>query len=225
MKARTQNCSKHGHPEFSLVCDDASVFERQVKWLLDWLEEEVSRGKQFLPDQTVQVGWSVLKVGRRADESLALFEPDFKSVPMVFVDNVSKTLVHLLIQKSVTESLGLENEISLPSLRESAIICTDFGTGKGVFLDRAKPSGHASGWFFGCSNAQHNHQAAQNLRLVSLYEACVLLDETVIPYLGLPAGIKISFSGAIPRFFLNERELLIKHGSYLDKKFLAQKNP
>jgi hypothetical protein len=139
MKAGTGNCSKHGHPEFTLICDDESVFESQMKWLLDWLEEEVLHGKQFLPDQTVQVGWSLLEVKRRTDETLALFEPDFKSMPIIFVDNVSRTLSHLLIQKSVNESLGLENEICFPWLLHSAIVCTDFRAGKGLHMSRVKP--------------------------------------------------------------------------------------
>jgi hypothetical protein len=221
MKAATQYCNKHGHPEFSVICDEAEIYVPRVKWLLEWLEGEVARGKRFLPEQTVQVGWSLLKVKRRDDGTLGLLEPDFKSMPASFSDNVSITLLHLLLQKSVNESLGLENEMLLSSLQHSAIVCTDFGTTKGVTLSRTNPTGNDSGWFCGCDNGEHDHQSVENLRRISLYEAAVALDDRIIPYLALPAGILISLVGSHPRFFLNDKELSIKPSSYLHKKFVA----
>src|SRR6516162_7712802 len=129
----TKNCQKHGHPEFLLWSDDASPLASQIDWLLAWLEEEVSNGKQFLPDQTVQVGWSLLKVFRRENGMLGLLEPDFKSMPINFVDSVSNTILHLFLQKFVAESLGLENEIDISSLRHSAIMCDRLGACAEVF--------------------------------------------------------------------------------------------
>jgi hypothetical protein len=221
--AVTKNCGKYGHPEFSLSCEDTPIHPQQMRWLITWVEQEVSQGKKFLPGQTVQIGWSVLKVDLRADGTLALFEPDFKSMPMKFVDRVSTTLWHVLMQKLVTDSLGVENEINESSLQRSAIVCSDFGKGKGLFMERSIPSGHASGWFFGCADAAHDHHTKENLRLVSLYEAAVLLDGGVTPYLGLPPGISISFAAPIPRFFREKKELFLKPNSYLDTKFRQQK--
>jgi len=218
MKATTQNCSKHGHREFSVICDDAATYVPRVNWLLEWLEGEVVRGKQFIPEQTVQVGWSLLKVKEREDGTFGLLEPDFKSMPARFVDNVSLTLLHLLLHKSVNESLGLEDEMALSSLQHSAIVCTDFGVSKKIVLSRTAMKGTDSGWFFGCDNCGHDHQSILNLRRVSLYEAAVSLDDRIIPYLALPPAIVISVSSSQSHFFLNDKELSVKPGSYLHQR-------
>lgn len=123
MRYSTQKCSQHGHPEISLECD-ASVPDSALNWLLAWLETEVSSGKHFLPEKTVQIGWSILQVRQRTDGSLTLFEPDFHIMPIVFVDSVSNTLAHTLIQKYTAESLGLENELSIPPLT-TAPLCAE----------------------------------------------------------------------------------------------------
>ena len=78
-----------------------------LHWFLGWIESEVSGGRRFLPEQTVQVGWSVLEIRQRNDGALGFLEPDFRSIPVRFVDSVSNTLLHLLVQKSAAESLGL----------------------------------------------------------------------------------------------------------------------
>lgn len=122
MRAISKNCEKHGHPEFS-VCAVENHLAVQLSWLFAWLESEVAAGKRFLPDQTVQVGWSLLKVFQREDGTLGLLEPDFKNMPVVFIESVSHSLFHMLVQKSVAESLQLGNELNLPPLQHHAIAC------------------------------------------------------------------------------------------------------
>lgn len=224
MIQRTQNCAKFNHPEFSLQCEGNEFFDARLKWLLEWLEHEVANNKRFLPEQTVQVGWSLLTVKQRGDGTLALFEPDFQSMPIKFLDGVSNTVLHLAVHKFVCESLMLEDELELSPLNHSAIVCSDFGKHKGLILTRHSPTdGNDSGWFFGCGDPSHNHQSAENLRRVSLYEAAIVLDDRIIPYLALPEGILISMIDSKPRFFLNEVALSIKPGSYLDQKLNQQR--
>jgi hypothetical protein len=219
MHATTNNCHKHGHPEVLLNCEDAPFLAPGLKWLLDVIENEVASGKQYHPDQTVQVGWSVMQVRRRADGTLGFFELDFKSMPTVSVDNVSNTLLHLLLQKSVNESLGLENELLFAPLNHRAIICHQFKGSKDIVLTRIAPKKNDSGWFFGCSDSNHNHQVVENLQRISVYEAAVSFDDRIIPYLALPAGIQILINNSRPRFFYNHKELPIKPNSYLQQKF------
>jgi hypothetical protein len=219
MHSGTTLCHKYGHPEFLLQIHDESVAASRIDWLLNWLQREVTNGKKFLPDQIVQIGWSLLKVFPRENGTLGLLEPDFKSLPINFVDSVSNTLLHLLLQKSVAESLGLERDLNLPSLQHAAILCDKFGTRTEVFLSRVAPVKADSGWFFGCDDARHNHEITENLRRVSLYEAAVKIDERIIPYLGLPEGIEIRAHNSAPHFFLNGKALEIKQNSYLHKKF------
>src|SRR4051795_7899758 len=118
MRTCTQRCREHDHLEISVECEDTSALSPTLRWFLGWIESEVAGGRRFLPEQTVQVGWSLLEIRQRTDGTLGLFEPDFQSLPVRFVDSVSNTLLHLFIQKSVAESLGLDGELALPSLRD-----------------------------------------------------------------------------------------------------------
>jgi hypothetical protein len=218
MLATTKTCGKYGEPEFSVPVVE-NYLAQQLESFFAWLESEVATGKRFLPDQTVQVGWSQLKIFQRDDGTLGLLEPDFKSMPMVFVDSVSKTLEHTLEQKSVVESLGLEARLDLPLLTKSATMCTNFGTTPEILLSRTSPMGFDSGWFFGCAKTEHDHQSGDNFRRLSLYEAAVRLDERIIPYLGLPSGVEILIKNEVPRFSFRNKEIPIKPNSYLQKKF------
>jgi hypothetical protein len=220
VRSQTQKCKEYQHPEISVCCDPTETLSPSMRWLLSWVEDEVANGRRFLAGQTVQLGWSLLKVHQRDDATLALFEPDFKSMPMELVDSVSNTLLHLLLQKSVAESLGVEEALFIPSLRESAVICCEFGSTDGFVMNRVAPKPGVSGWFLGCDNEAHNHQALENLRRTSLYEAAVRHDNRIIPFLGLPHDMLIGFSKGVPNFFRDDKELVIRPNSYLHKKYL-----
>jgi hypothetical protein len=222
MRTCTQKCGEHGHLEISVSCDDAaeSALPGYLQSLLGWIEREVAGGRRFVPEQTVQVGWSLLEIRQRTDGTLGLFEPDFQCIPMRFVDDVSKTLLHIMLQKSVAQSLGLEEELAIPSLLNSAIVCTEFGSTKGFVMNRATPKASDSGWFFGCDNEAHDHESPDTLRRVSLYEAVTRKDDRTIPFLGLPPDMFVGFGGVVPYFSREDTELVIRPGSYLHKKYV-----
>jgi hypothetical protein len=222
MRTCTQKCREHGHPEISVQCEDAAALSPSLHWFLGWIESEVAGGRRFLPEQIVQVGWSILEIHQRSDGTFTLFEPDFQSMPVRFVDSVSNTLLHLFLQKSVAESLGLGAELAPPSLRDSAIVCTEFGSTEGFVMSRVAPKAADSGWFFGCDSAAHDHQSLDDLRRVSLYEAVTRHDDRSIPFLALPPGTFVGFGGAVPYFSRGETELAIRPGSYLHKKYVEK---
>ncbi len=221
MRAST-NCNKPGQLEISIQCDDAPFLAGSLKWLLSWIESEVAAGRRFLPEETLQVGWSWLEVRQRTDGTLGLFEPDFQSMPTKFVDSVSNSLLHLFLQKSVAESLGLERELAIPSLRDSAIVCTEFGSHAGFVMSRLKPKEGDSGWFFGCDSGAHDHQRIESLRRISVYEAAIRHEDRIIPFLGLPADTFVGFGGAVPYFSRGEKDLAIRSGSYLHRKYVER---
>ncbi len=222
MRTSTQKCRQHGHLEISVECEDASALSRSLRWFLDWIESEVAGGRRFLPEQTIQVGWSILEIRQRTDGTLGLFEPDFHSMPVRFVDSVSSTLLHLFVQKSVAESLRLEEELALPSLREGAIVCAEFGSTEGFIMSRMAPNAGYSGWFFGCDSPEHDHQSPDALRHVSLYEAVTRHGNRTIPFLALPPDTFVGFGGPVPYFSRGETELVIRPGSYLHKKYVEK---
>src|SRR6266704_1849458 len=108
MRAATEICKEHGQHEITVECGDEGYLAQGLKSLLQWIERETEKGRRFLPEQTVQFGWSTLEIRQRADGTIGFFEPDFRSMPVRFVDSVTNTLFHLLLQKSVAGSLGLE---------------------------------------------------------------------------------------------------------------------
>ncbi|HEV2696301.1 MAG TPA: hypothetical protein VG347_25680 [Verrucomicrobiae bacterium] len=193
-----------------------------MEWLLKWIESGVVGGRRFRPEQKVQIGWSWLEVRQRSDGTLAFFEPDFKSMPLKFIDSVTNTLLHLMLQKYVAESLGLEGEITIPPLVHSAIVCDVFGSTKGFIMSRVAPNASDSGWFFGCDNESHDHDSSAVLRRVSLYEAAVCKDDRIISFLGLPSDITVEFDGDAPCFSWKSHKIPIRPGSYLHKKYIEK---
>jgi hypothetical protein len=224
MRAATETCKEHGQHEITVECGDVSYLEPGLKSLLQWIEKETEKGRRFLPEQTVQFGWSILEIRQRTDGTIGLFEPDFRSMPARFVDSVTNTLFHLLLQKWVAESLGLEEELEIPQLQASAIICTEFGVTDGFVISRVEPQAADSGWFFGCNNESHDHQNANNLRRVSLYEAAIRYQDKIIPFLGLPPDIFVGIGGDVPYFSRGEKELSIRPGSYLHGKYVERRD-
>jgi hypothetical protein len=135
-------------------------------------------------------------------------------------DGVSNTLLHLLLQESVAESLGLEAELVIPSCLESAIVCTEFGSTNGFVMSRVTPKAADSGWFCGCGNQAHDHQSPNTLRRVSLYEAAVCKNPQIIPFLTLPPDTFVGFGGPCPVILRGETALAIRPGSYLHRKYV-----
>jgi hypothetical protein len=181
-----------------------------------WLESAVARGERFSDGQTCQVGWMIFQVRAEKEGSLSLWEPDMRQMPIIWVESVSRTLAHLRLQKDVCESVLTADDVSFPSLGQSAIICTQLGQTTDVVMERTAPSHESdSGWFCGCTDEEHDHNNTDHLQCVSLYEAAVKYAPEIIPYLALPEGILLKAGRDTPTIFLHGEELTIKPGSYL----------
>jgi hypothetical protein len=94
------------------------VLDPDINWLLTFLSKNVASGIRYNSEELIQIGWMILKVQTNEEGTLSLLEPDFCEIPIKFVDSVTQTLVHLRLQKSVAESIALEDVISLPDLHE-----------------------------------------------------------------------------------------------------------
>jgi len=217
---QTTSCRRHRHPEFRITYDPALVpVEDDVRWFVGWLEEAVAGGERFADGQTCQVGWIVTEVRAGSDGSLALWEPDMRQMPIAWVESVSYTLAHLRRQKDVCESVLAADELSFPSMLQSAIICTHLGQTEGVVMERSKPSGSDSGWFCGCIGDEHDHNRVGELRQVSLYEAAVRYAPRIVPYLALPEGVLVAVDDRAPTIFRHGQPLALKPGSYLAMRY------
>jgi len=213
---RTTSCHRHRHPEFSVTYDPGVVLvEDDVRWLLGSLEEKVAAGERFADGETFQVGWVTTQIRAGADGRLVIWEPDMVQVPVAWAESVSSTLAHLRRQKDVCESVLTAGDLSFPTMRQSALVCTRLGQTPGGVMERTLPAGTDSGWFCGCREDGHDHNADGELRRVSLYEAAVRHAPEVVSYLALPEGVLLGIGGGPPVIFRHGRPLAFKTGSYL----------
>ena len=143
-------------------------------------------------------------------------------MPVVWSESVSHTLAHLRAQKDVVESVMVGEEISFPSMRESAIICTRLAQGENFIMERIQPSGMDSGWFCGCWENNHDHNDPAELRCVSLYEATVRYSSEIVPYLALPSGFSVVVRNGAPILYKDGEPLAFKKMSYLEMRYASQ---
>jgi hypothetical protein len=220
---RTTTCGRSGHPEFRIAYDPSViVVADDAEWFLRWLQESVNEGAKYKTGQTCQVGWMVTQVRQHESGDFTLWEPDMRSFPIEWVDGVTSTLAHLRVQKDVIESVLGADDLSFPSLLQSAIICTRLGQDGGVVMERADPDGNDSGWFCGCREDGHDHNQIAELRRVSLYEAVVRHAPQIVPYLALPPGVLVGVSEHAPVVFRDGQPLEFRPGSYLAVRYAGR---
>ena len=89
---------------FRYHVDRERVLDVDIAWFERVLANFANSGAEFREGELIQAGWSLLQPRGNADGSLQLFEPDFASMPIVWVDGVTTTLFDLRRQKDVSES-------------------------------------------------------------------------------------------------------------------------
>jgi hypothetical protein len=210
----TSRCRTFGQPEFRLEVDTTAVVEPDVKWFVRTLEDWVEGGERFAAGQTVEVGWSVLKVEASPDGTLSLLEPDFVHMPVRWIESVTSSLQHLRLQKDVCESFFDSDALDCPSCVSHGIVCSRFQDSKGLLMDRQASSPPDSGWFIGCLDEGHDHNDPNELRRMSLYEA-VLGNRAALPPLGLPARVLARVEKGKLAVFVDGRERAPRPGSFV----------
>jgi hypothetical protein len=168
--------ASYGQPD--IIVRAAGVSATLAAWLPDYFVEEARRGVRFAPDQTLQIGWSVLKLYADAAGDLVVFEPDFASMPIKWIEGVSQCVRFLALQQAVCEELGVEPDF--PSLAQSAFAPDPLPRAGDFTMSRAEEENRHSGWLL-----QPEGEAA--LQVVSLYQAA-LSNRAIIPFLALPSG-------------------------------------
>jgi hypothetical protein len=177
----TQKCARHGHREIAFNVSDLAP---HPEWLVAYLESAVESGSQFLPEETLQVGWMLTQFRGGKDGTLELWEPDFQAVPIEWKNDLNETLRHLTLQKAVCELAG--SEIDLPTLSQGGIVSPGFRNAIDFTMSRDMPEQADSGWIFtqlGYAGEEGEYQ--------SLYQIA-LWQPRVIPFLGLSPATNVS---------------------------------
>jgi hypothetical protein len=208
-------CNHFGHPEFHISFDETSALEMDAQSIITYLEGQVKSGVIFRPQQTIQIGWMIVMVKKESEGLLALAEPDLKEIPIRFTDSITNTLRHLRLQRDVAESIGVDPQF--PSIRQSALKCAKYDDGHDFFMERSEVLQNDSGWFFGCTNAEHNHNDPSILSRVSLYDLGCARPE-IIPFVALPSCCSITLKGKDIQICQSGFPCSFKPGSYLDHK-------
>lgn len=194
--------------------DDRRVPAEDVEWFSEWIRIDLSL-ERIRGGSTIQVGWMINRFDE-GNDGLHIVEPDFESVPIVFIDSVTRTLVDLRRQKDVAESVRLAPEF--PSIRESGWGCTKMrGSASEFIMHRSAGGGAGSGWFVGCTDIAHDHDDEANLVLDSLY-ALAVKQPRITPFLALPPGCAIEKYDDEVSIYKDDRTLSIEEGSFLDRQ-------
>ncbi len=167
---------EYGHPDVIIQVDPQ--WSRLADWLPNYFADEVRRGVRFEAEQTIQLGWSLLKLEQTDDGDLLALEPDFETMPVRWVCGVSRAVRLLALQRAVCEECQVEPDF--PSMRQATSLPEEVPLAEQFTMARLESQGNISGWII------HEGRDAA-MRLVSLYEVA-LTNKAIVPFLALPAG-------------------------------------
>jgi hypothetical protein len=197
--------ANYGHPDIIAWVDKS--FDASAAWLPDYFIEQVRSGVRFAEGQTIQVGWTTLKLAANSGGDLVVLEPDLVAMPVRWVEGASRCMRFLVLQRAICEEFGVEPDF--PSLRQPASAPDPFAGANNFTMTRLENEASQSGWVF-----QQGTDAA--LRMVSLYEAA-LSNRAIIPFLALPSGSVVSREGNMYSVSAGGR-----HASSLSSDLLAK---
>lgn len=216
--AKTTRCGAHGHPEFTVRLSRRLPIPNLEQALLGYFELAVAQGTTFRPGQTVQFGWATLRLKQRDDGTLGVLEPDVGET-LSWAERVDQSLLDTWRQQEVARSLGLEDALAFPRQSDRAVVCTRVWDTLDFVLARTEPEGPGdSGWFIGCVDAAHDHDAPRELAVAPLIEVAANLPP-LTQFFALPVGTDLRVTGPgrlRARVFRDGAEVKPKPGSYLE---------
>lgn len=204
-----------GTPKISF--STSTAIEPDREFLKTYFEDGIRAGVIFKPDQLVQVGCMITRLVTVSSDELEVYEPDMKQMPIQFTGSADNTLVILRKQKSVNESLNLQNQIVFAPVNHYLITCSQYRQ-KDFIMDRGEVENNNTGWFIGCTDKDHDHNNIENLKRISVYEAMLAKPE-IIELLALPPGTFVIKSEINLIIYKDDIELSVQQGSYLQQKY------
>ncbi len=221
---RTTKCTAAGHREFTLQLHRQSPIPDLHQMLVNYFEAAVTRGTKFLPGQTVQIGWSLLRLCDRDDGTLGVQEREL-SPDVQWSESVDRALADVWLQKEIAASVGLLESLAFPRQDDQALVteCALSGTDLVLTrLDAADVPPDFSGWMLACFS-EHDHGEHQQVPLL----AVAAMQPGLVQLLALPHGTSVLVmyrekanapAGSLriePHVFRGGKEILPQRGSYL----------
>jgi hypothetical protein len=215
MRVRTTACAGANHAEFELEIGNIDTMFTDS--LIDWLETEVQKGTRFEAYETVHHGSSMLQVRERSNGTLALYEPHPGSMPIVWIDSVEDSVMTMVRQREVAESVGLEDDLEFPAPMRTGYICMRARRGVRIGLIRNEPLEHDAGWCVMCTERDHDHADPDEIEALSLYELGLRVPELRL-FQAMPVHTAVLIGGSKPlEVYFDKRKRSIVPGSMLDE--------
>lgn len=221
---RTTRCTAAGHREITIQLVADSPLPDLHRILIDYFEAAVARGSKFLPGQTVQLGWAVLKLCERADGTIGVQEREL-TPELAWTEQVDRALRDMWLQREIASSVGLQDQLAFPRQDDGALVadCTHDATE--MILTRIaaadSPDGF-SGWMLACTE-DHDHGERSYVPLLAI----AATHPALVQLLALPHGTSVlalfreksnAPAGMLriePHVFRDGAEIVPERGSYL----------
>lgn len=219
---QTSACRAYGHPEFTIALREPPMLPSHERMLLNYFEASVSRGVRFAPGEKVTFGWAHLRLTQRPDGTIGVQAYDLREEGQ-WSEWVDAPLRETWLQQQVLASLGVRDSSRCPGQSQAAIVCRRLGEGlREIQLKRFEPNGGAdSGWFVGCFDEDHDHDARENLAPTTLAAIAARLPVTaqffVLPW---DCAVLLDYNGRSrvrATVLLDDEERVPAPGSYLDR--------
>lgn len=210
---RTEGCREHSHPEVILRWTYTAIPAMQVEAIIRYLVSSVANGTRYLPGQTLLLGGHLTRFTAEGDD-LALDELDYNVSPLAWKPGVDQTMYELATQRFTAESFELLEAIDFARGDQTILTCTKTRPGPFV-LKRDPPMGPGdSGWFLGCVDRSHDHNAPDAL-VVRPVHAIISERPALARYLAMPVGTAILMRAGSPEVLYGEEYRVETEGSYI----------
>jgi hypothetical protein len=192
------------------------VIAADVAWLTQTLERWVQGGRRFAVGETIQLGWTLLKLHDGEGDTLELLELAPGPAPISWGISVTTALADLRLHKDVCESYFGDGFISFPFIADECVVCTNVEMTDEILMDRVKSAGSDSGWFIGCRDDGHDHQNPSSLVRISLHEA-VRRCPGARMFVALPPETLVATGPAETALFHRAQRIAARPGSFVDQ--------
>jgi hypothetical protein len=203
----------HGHREVTLRWTYAAVPSIQVEAIIKHLVSSVANGTRYEAGQTLLLGGHLTRFVVDGDD-LALEELDFDVSPLAWKPGVDQAMYELATQRFTAESYELLEAIDFARGDQKIVTCSTTRPGPFVLKRDAPSAPDDSGWFLGCVDRNHDHDAPDAL-VVRRIHTIISERPALARYLALPVTTSILMRSSALNVLYGEAWRLETEGSYM----------